>query len=86
MDQPVILAGDFNDVPDSETIELLESAFQLTCSNCPPTFPVTEPAKAIDFIAYKHPQKKFRTKAHKVIEETYASDHRPVFAVIELLK
>lgn len=85
MEQPVILAGDFNDVPDSETIELLESDFQLSCSNCPPTFPVIEPVKAIDFIAYKHPQQKFRTKAHKVIDETYASDHRPVFAVIELL-
>ncbi|SFN79156.1 endonuclease/exonuclease/phosphatase family protein [Salegentibacter flavus] len=86
MDQPVILAGDFNDVPGSETIDLLASAFQLTCSNCPPTIPVIEPVKAIDFIAYNHPQQKFRTKAHKVIDEKYASDHRPVFALIELLK
>ncbi|HEY9183698.1 MAG TPA: endonuclease/exonuclease/phosphatase family protein [Salegentibacter sp.] len=86
MNLPVILAGDFNDVPGSETIDLLTSAFRLSCNNCPPTIPVIAPSRAIDFIAYKHPQQKFSTKAHKVIEETYASDHRPVFALIELLK
>ncbi len=86
MELPVILAGDFNDVPGSETIAILASAFELTCSACPPTIPVIAPTRAIDFIAYKHPQQKFRTKAHKVIDEKYASDHRPVFALIELLK
>ncbi|WP_372918045.1 endonuclease/exonuclease/phosphatase family protein [Salegentibacter sp.] len=86
MNLPIILAGDFNAVPGSETIELLQSAFQVTCSSCPPTFPVIEPTKAIDFIAFTHPAQKFRVKDYKVIDEKYASDHRPVFAVIELLK
>lgn len=86
MDHPVILAGDFNAAPGSKTIDLLKSGFSLTCGSCPPTIPVLEPSRAIDFIAYNHPDKKFWTKSHQVINEAYASDHRPVLAIIGLLE
>lgn len=83
---PMILAGDFNDSPGSETINLLDNAFSLSCRSCPPTIPVNEPTRAIDFIAFNHPDGKFKAKSHHVIDETYASDHLPVVALIDLYK
>ncbi|WP_157822105.1 endonuclease/exonuclease/phosphatase family protein [Salegentibacter salinarum] len=84
--EALILGGDFNDDPDSETIQLLDSELERTCKTCPPTIPVKNPQRAIDFIYYKHPQTKFQVKSHKVIPEEYASDHRPVFAEIDIVK
>ena len=84
--EPLILGGDFNDGPNSETIQLLDSELKRTCKTCPPTIPVENPKRAIDFIYYKHPQAKFQVKSHKVIPEEYASDHRPVFAEIDIVK
>lgn len=84
--EALILGGDFNDDPDSETIQLLDSELERTCKTCPPTIPVKNPQRAIDFIYFKHPQAKFQVKSHKVIPEEYASDHRPVFAKIDIVK
>ena len=80
---PMIIAGDFNAPPGSEVIDLLDENFTRTCDNCEPTIPVHNPVKAIDFIAYK-PGNFFSVKAHKVINETYASDHLPVLAVLRI--
>jgi len=84
--KPMILAGDFNDIEGSATIKLLDSEFTRTCRDCAPTIPVNEPNRAIDFIAFTHPENKFKVKSHKVINETYASDHLPIIAVIELME
>ncbi|QHT65265.1 endonuclease [Rhodocytophaga rosea] len=81
---PFVLAGDFNAPPGSTVIRQLDTHFTRTCQDCPPTIPVEHPNKAIDFIAFR-PRSKFRIKTHQVISETYASDHLPVIAVIELL-
>ncbi|KEO71691.1 endonuclease/exonuclease/phosphatase family protein [Anditalea andensis] len=81
---PVILAGDFNAVPGSETIRHLDTGFTRTCEICPPTIPVMHPTRAIDYIAYRHPQHLFRSESHRVLNETYASDHRPVVATIAI--
>ncbi len=81
-DLPMIIAGDFNAPPDSEVINILDQAFKRTCSNCEPTIPVDHPEKAIDFIAFR-PEKSFKVVDHKVIDETYASDHLPIVAILE---
>ena len=81
---PFVIAGDFNAAPDSDVIGLLDSQFQRTCVVCPPTIPVNDPVRAIDFIAYKHPSNKFSVVDHKVIDEKYASDHLPVIAIINI--
>lgn len=82
---PMIVAGDFNATPDSETIKLLDKEFTRTCQKtCAPTIPVKNPERAIDFIAYRHPQNKFSVEYHEVINEPYASDHLPVFSVIKI--
>ena len=79
---PVILAGDFNAVVDSDAIKTMDSSFERTCTeNCPPTIPVIKPKKAIDFIYFKS-KKDFTVKHHEVISETYASDHLPVFTIL----
>ncbi|EAQ50542.1 probable secreted protein [Leeuwenhoekiella blandensis MED217] len=79
LNQPVLVAGDFNAVANSPVIASLDSVFTRTCSSCPPTIPVENPSKAIDFIAFK-PKSFFRLNNHRVIDEHYASDHLPVFA------
>jgi endonuclease/exonuclease/phosphatase family metal-dependent hydrolase len=81
---PVILAGDFNAVASTPVIEIFDSHFTRTCmTNCEFTIPVINPNKTIDFIVYA-PKDKFRVIQHSVIAETYASDHRPVIATLQL--
>jgi len=60
---------------------LIDALFTRTCQSCPPTIPVENPNKAIDFIAFR-PAGKFSIKSHQVISEKYASDHLPVIADI----
>jgi endonuclease/exonuclease/phosphatase family metal-dependent hydrolase len=81
---PVILAGDFNAAPSTPTIDIFDSYFTRSCiTDCGFTIPVVNPTKTIDFIVYS-PKERFKVTQHKVIAETYASDHRPVIAVLEL--
>lgn len=80
---PIILSGDLNSVAGSETINLLDKQFKRTClENCPGTIPVINPVKTIDYIATKNAS--FSLLEYKVIEETYASDHRPISATFKL--
>ncbi|WP_439483955.1 endonuclease/exonuclease/phosphatase family protein [Cyclobacterium plantarum] len=79
---PLIMAGDFNAVIGSEAIDQLDRHFTRTCQeDCPPTIPVIDPKKAIDFIFYR-PDTEISVKDHRVIHETYASDHLPVIATL----
>jgi endonuclease/exonuclease/phosphatase family metal-dependent hydrolase len=80
---PVIIAGDFNSTPSSSVINILDKYFTRTCSDCGFTIPVISPTKTIDFIAYK-PSDKFTVIEQKVIDEQYASDHRPVEALLKI--
>ncbi|HEV8080091.1 MAG TPA: endonuclease/exonuclease/phosphatase family protein [Chitinophagaceae bacterium] len=81
---PVIIAGDFNSTPSKSVINILDKYFTRTCiSDCGFTVPVFIPTKTIDFIAYK-PFDKFTVIQQKVIDEQYASDHRPVQALLKL--
>jgi endonuclease/exonuclease/phosphatase family metal-dependent hydrolase len=79
---PVILAGDLNAVSGSSVIEHLDKYFTRTCiENCGFTIPEINPTKTIDFIAFT--PGKFDVATHGVIEEIYASDHRPIVAVLK---
>lgn len=81
---PVIIAGDFNAVPESDVIKQMDNYFTRTClTGCPFTIPVINPNKTIDYIAYA-PQNAFSVVAHEVINEQYASDHLPVKAIFKL--
>ncbi len=83
-DLPTILAGDMNATPDSEPIaELLTRWSNATDDPPSPTAPSVNPRSRIDYIFYR-PAAKFRVVEASVVAETLASDHRPVFAVLEL--
>lgn len=80
---PFVIAGDFNARPESETVKRLDMLFKRTCDPCEPTIPVINPNRTIDYIAFR-PEDRFKVLEHKVIQETYASDHLPVFAVLQI--
>jgi endonuclease/exonuclease/phosphatase family metal-dependent hydrolase len=81
---PVVIAGDFNAVPSSRVIGMLDTDFTRTCmNNCGFTIPVLTPTKTIDFIAYKT-SGAFDVVEHAVVDEKYASDHLPVRAVLKV--
>ena len=82
---PVILAGDLNAVPGSDPINLLSQEWSYVGQNDPkPTAPSVRPRRKIDYIMYK-PEARWRILETRVIDEKVASDHCPVFAVLELL-
>lgn len=81
---PVVIAGDFNAAPNSDVIKQLDSYFTRSCvSNCPFTIPETSPNRTIDYIAFA-PATKFAVVSHTVVDESYASDHRPVKAQLQI--
>lgn len=81
---PVILAGDFNTLPNSGEMKMFDQYFTRTClENCGGTFPVVNPDREIDYIMYR-PAHKLKVISHKVIDEQFASDHLPVVAEIEV--
>jgi endonuclease/exonuclease/phosphatase family metal-dependent hydrolase len=79
-----ILAGDMNAKPDNEPIRvLLERWKQAGDEGLSPTVPVVNPTSRIDYVFYRNATD-FRLKDARVIPEQMASDHRPVFAELEL--
>lgn len=84
---PVILAGDFNSIPESKVMRLLEDAggWQRPAKEGQAfTFPSEAPDREIDFILFR-PGSRFAVREHRVIPEKLASDHRPVLLELELL-
>ncbi|QIL38247.1 endonuclease/exonuclease/phosphatase [Pedobacter sp. HDW13] len=80
---PLLIAGDLNAEPGSETIKLFDAAFTRSCGNCGFTIPVINPKTTIDHIAFKKGNP-FNVIYHEVVKERYASDHLPILSVIDL--
>ncbi|TLU99240.1 endonuclease/exonuclease/phosphatase family protein [Dyadobacter luticola] len=80
---PMILAGDFNAVPESQVIAYFDKYFTRTCMECKPTIPVENPNKTIDFIMAMKGNR-LKSSDTRVIDEKYASDHLPVVATFTL--
>ena len=79
-----ILAGDINATPESEPIRILLEQWTTTLENPPsPSIPSTQPTSRIDYILHR-PGPAFKVLETKVIPESLASDHRPVFAILRL--
>lgn len=78
---PVILAGDFNAEPKSESLMKLENdGWKMLREGRKNTWSASEPKVEIDFFFAKG-LRAFQFK-DKVIPETVASDHRPIAVVI----
>lgn len=84
-DRLCILAGDLNDTPESETVRRFQgwdhvpriAAQEGTLA----TYPAEVPKAQIDFVLLKS-NDAWELEACKVIDESIASDHRPIIAVI----
>jgi endonuclease/exonuclease/phosphatase family metal-dependent hydrolase len=81
---PAVLAGDLNDVPDSEALRAFESIWTRVNEKVLPTFPVDQPDRQIDFILFR-PVRRWNVLEVRVLDEAVASDHRAIFAVLGLL-
>lgn len=84
---PLILVGDFNDVPTGQAYQLFQNQFTDTWIEKSATsggfsYPADKPAKRIDYILYEA-RSKLRTKRTWTVA-TLASDHIPVVADLEL--
>ncbi len=83
-DTPMILVGDFNSRPESETQKELLKTWTRTNKEPLPTVPVEKPTHQIDYI-YVKPANRFRIIKTEVLPEAVASDHRAIWAEVELL-
>ena len=81
---PAILAGDLNDVPNSATLKEIGKLWLRTNPEITPTVPVTKPLRQIDYILVR-PKERWKVIKTQVLDEAVASDHRAIFAVIELV-
>lgn len=82
---PLILGGDLNAQPASETISILKKKLTPGClgTACPFTFPYDNPDRTIDYIMYL-PSDKFSFLNYNAIRNIMASDHLPLTAEIRL--
>ncbi|MGV3509204.1 MAG: endonuclease/exonuclease/phosphatase family protein [Sphingobacteriaceae bacterium] len=81
---PLIIAGDMNASPTSNPINILKQELTWGCkSSCPFTFPATGAKSTLDYIFVSNTSK-FIFRTYNILNETYASDHLPVIADIEL--
>ncbi len=79
----VVLAGDFNAIPQSRPMEIILEHFDdASASNPQMTFYSVKPIKRIDWILYR-PEKGWRVLESRVIDEKMASDHLPLLVVLE---
>ncbi|WP_419194952.1 endonuclease/exonuclease/phosphatase family protein [Novipirellula herctigrandis] len=80
---PMILAGDFNDVPDSPTIRVLQPNWTDASVKQPdPTSPSAPPKRKIDYVFFR-PANAWRVVEQQVVNEPVASDHLPLLVVLE---
>lgn len=82
-DRPMLLAGDLNDVADSAVLRQFEKHWTRTNEKELPTIPVTKPTRQIDFILFR-PRERWKAIETMVLDEAVASDHRAIFAVVEM--
>ncbi len=80
----VVLAGDFNSLPESPVMNFLDTDFEIVQKRGPAyTFPADDPVREIDFM-FVRPDSSFEVLEHRVMGERVASDHRPIFLVLEI--
>ena len=77
LDKPVIIAGDFNAKPDSDTIHNFEEFCTILSNPEVCTFPANEPKRCIDYIMTN--DSSIKCINAEVVNEPVASDHRPLY-------
>ena len=80
--KPFLLAGDWNDGPDSELLQAMKVFFVIH-SGTAPTYPADTPTECIDYVA-SFILRPAETIGSRVIDEPEASDHRPLVVTVVL--
>jgi endonuclease/exonuclease/phosphatase family metal-dependent hydrolase len=80
---PVILAGDLNAAPAAKETGILKQLFTDATQGAGLTYPSDTPTVKLDYILL-YPKHRFNVTAASVVQETVASDHRPVVAELEI--
>ena len=82
-DTLMLLAGDLNAVPESPVLDMFRQHWTITNSQPLATIPVDLPTRQIDFVLTR-PANRWRALKTRVLDEAVASDHRPIFAELEI--
>ena len=80
--KPFIIAGDWNDGPDSKLLTELKKYFTINTGK-KATYPADKPNECIDYIA-SFKDRAAVTLNYSVLDEPSASDHRPLVANLRL--
>lgn len=79
IDKPVFLAGDMNSTPSSQPQHWLARTFVSLGDTAVFTFPADRPDRCIDYIYLnRRSSKRVKVSSRQVVDESLASDHRPV--------
>lgn len=83
---PTILAGDLNDVPGSDPINILEKLWTASYNKENPenTYTSDNPRLKLDYVMF-YPKHRWKILDRKVIKDTIASDHCAYLVTLELL-
>ncbi|WP_298732766.1 endonuclease/exonuclease/phosphatase family protein [uncultured Chitinophaga sp.] len=81
--ETVILAGDLNAPPSAKETGILKQLFTDLTQALGPTYPADTPAVKLDYIMIL-PRQQHESISARVIEETIASDHRPVVCELKI--
>lgn len=83
---PSILAGDLNDVPGSNAINMLEHFWTASYDkeSPAPTYPSGNPQVKIDYVMF-YPGDRWRVIEREVIHDAVASDHCAYLVTLELI-
>lgn len=77
--KPIFLAGDLNDEPASQTINLIKENAVILSNTSKNTFPANKPDRCIDYIIGTKQHGSLYTHLNSfVVNEPMASDHRPL--------
>jgi endonuclease/exonuclease/phosphatase family metal-dependent hydrolase/dienelactone hydrolase len=79
---PSLIAGDFNDVRGSTTLDILQKQWTIAGPTLP-TIPAAKPTRQIDFILFR-PKNRWTIIKTQVLKESVASDHRAILSVLRL--
>ena len=81
---PSILAGDFNSTPGTAVLQKLAETYTIPDKGADHnTFPSYAPDHEIDFVMFR-PGPRFHVLEYRPLDEPVASDHRPIFMVLEV--
>lgn len=84
---PTILAGDFNDVPNSKAINIIEEVMGHSYDKDNPefTWPSDRPKVKIDYVFFYPKKEKWKVIRTEVIQDSISSDHCAFLSTLQLI-